>query len=174
MYLCKFGQIHLLVQKIIFGNEASRRPTPTPTQRRRDPHQNQHAPFLRLREGGIMRSDENSCLGQLKLMKRDGSNISKIRLKHAVDCLGFVMLQLSNCCLEDLKTWSTCNISWDSIPVGNSQWKEGVFVVVLTSMDLSDNSWRSFVWAGRSTGHLQFCRRGTNGPQVVSQVCQFI
>ena len=78
-------------------------------------------------------------------IKQDGSRIPKIRLN--MQCTGFVMLQLSNCCLEDLNAWSNCNISWEGIPLGNSQWKEGVFVVVLASMDLSGNSWRSYVWA---------------------------
>ena len=68
----------------------------------------------------------------------DGSKIYKIRLKYAVYCLGFGMLQLSNCCLQDLKTWSNCNISWEGIPLDSSQWKEGVFVVVLASMDLTE------------------------------------
>ena len=37
-------------------------------------------------------------------MKRGRSKTIKIMLKyHAVYCLGFGMLQLSNCCLEDLK-----------------------------------------------------------------------
>ena len=50
------------------------------------------------------------------------------------------MLQLSNCCLEDLKTWSNCNIGWGGggIPLDNSQRKEGVFIVVLASMNLTE------------------------------------
>ena len=43
------------------------------------------------------------------------------------------MLQLFNCCLEDLKTWSNCNIRWEGIPLDSSH-----FVVVLASMDLTD------------------------------------
>ena len=72
------------------------------------------------------------------LMKIGGSKISKIMLKYAVYCLGFGMLKLSNCCLEDLKTWSNYNISWECIPLDSSQWKEGVFLVVLASMDLTE------------------------------------
>ena len=52
-------------------------------------------------------------------MKRGGSKTIKIMLKYAVYCLGFGMLQLSNCCLEDLKTWSNCNIGWEGIPLDN-------------------------------------------------------
>ena len=48
------------------------------------------------------------------------------------------MLQLSNCCLEDLKTWRYYNIGWECIPLDNSQWKEGVFVAILTSMNLTE------------------------------------
>ena len=48
------------------------------------------------------------------------------------------MLQLSNCCLEDLKTWRDYNIGWECIPLDNSQWKEGVFVAILTSMNLTE------------------------------------
>ena len=48
------------------------------------------------------------------------------------------MLQLSNCCLEDLKTWSNCNIGWEGIPLDNGQWKERVFIVVLASMNLTE------------------------------------
>ena len=47
------------------------------------------------------------------------------------------MLQLSNCCLEDLKTWRYYNIGWECIPLDNSQCKEGVFVAILTSMNLT-------------------------------------
>ena len=48
------------------------------------------------------------------------------------------MLQLSNCCLEDLKTWRYYNIGWECIPLDNSQWKEGVFVAILTSLNLTE------------------------------------
>ena len=71
-------------------------------------------------------------------MKRGGSKTIKIMLKYAVYCLGFGMLQLSNCCLEDLKTWSNCNIGWEGIPLDNGQWKERIFIVVLTSMNLTE------------------------------------
>ena len=53
-------------------------------------------------------------------------------------CLWFGMLQLSNCCIEDLKTWRDCNIGWECIPLDNSQWKEGLFVVILASMNLTE------------------------------------
>ena len=59
-------------------------------------------------------------------------------LKYAVYCLGFRMLQLSNCCLEDLKTWSNCNIGWEGIPLDNGQWKEGVFIAVISRMNLTE------------------------------------
>ena len=48
------------------------------------------------------------------------------------------MLQLSNCCLEDLKTWRYYNIGCERIQLDNSQWKEGVFVAILTRMDLTE------------------------------------
>ena len=48
------------------------------------------------------------------------------------------MLHLSNCCLEDLKTWRDYNIGWESIPRDNSQWNEGVFVLILASMNLTE------------------------------------
>ena len=48
------------------------------------------------------------------------------------------MLQLSHCCLEDLKTWRYYNIGWECIPLDNSQWKEGVFVAILTSINLTE------------------------------------
>ena len=66
-----------------------------------------------------------------------GLYICKINLKYALYCLGFGMLQMSNCCLEEFKTWGNCNISWGGIPLDSSQCKEGVFVVVLASMDLT-------------------------------------
>ena len=69
-------------------------------------------------------------------MKRGGSKTIKIMLKYAEYCLGFGMLQLSNCCLEDLKTWSNCNIGWEGIPLDNGQWKERVFIVVLAGCRL--------------------------------------
>ena len=48
------------------------------------------------------------------------------------------MLQLSNCCLEDLKTRSSCNIGWEDIPLDNGHWKEGVFIEVLASINLTE------------------------------------
>ena len=71
-------------------------------------------------------------------MKRGGSKTIKIMLKFAVHYLGFGMLQLSNCCLEDLKTWSNCNIGWEGIQLDNGQWKERLFIVVLDSMNLTE------------------------------------
>ena len=71
-------------------------------------------------------------------MNMDGSKITKIMLNYAVYCLGFGMLHLSNCCLEDLKTWRNCNSSWDGIPLDNGKWKEKVFVVVLAIMNLME------------------------------------
>ena len=46
------------------------------------------------------------------------------------------MLQLPNCCLEDLKTWSNCNFGWEGIRLDNGQWKEWVFVVVLSGHEI--------------------------------------
>ena len=48
------------------------------------------------------------------------------------------MLQLSNRCLEDLKTRSNCNIDWEGIPLDNGQWKEGVFIAVISRMNLTE------------------------------------
>ena len=53
-------------------------------------------------------------------MKKGGSKTIEIMLKYAVYCLGFGMLQLSNCCYEDLKTWSNCNIRLEGIPLETS------------------------------------------------------
>ena len=39
-------------------------------------------------------------------------------------------------CLEDLKTWA--NIGLEGIRLDNEQWKEGVFIVVLASMNLTE------------------------------------
>ena len=48
------------------------------------------------------------------------------------------MLQLSNCYLVDLKTWSNRNIGWEGIPLDSGLWEEGVFIVVLASMNLTE------------------------------------
>ena len=66
------------------------------------------------------------------------SKITKIILKYAVYYLGFGMLQLYNCCLNDRKTWSNSNIGWEGIPLDNGQWKEGEFRVVLVSINLAE------------------------------------
>ena len=71
-------------------------------------------------------------------MKMGGSKTIKIILIYAVFCLGFGMLQLSNCCIEDIKTWTNCNHGWACTPLDNGQWKEGVFIVVLASMNLTE------------------------------------
>ena len=111
-------------------------------------------------------------------MKRGRSKTIKIMLKYAVYCLGFGLLQLSNCCLEDLKTWSNCNIGWEGIPLDNDQWKERVFIVVLASMNLTECHRMTIpgdpmcgLHSQEGTlppGHLQFCRKGRDGPQIVS------
>ena len=49
----------------------------------------------------------------------------KITLKTSFIYLGLGMLQLTNCCLERVKTWRSCNIFWESIPLDNSQRKDG-------------------------------------------------
>ena len=41
-------------------------------------------------------------------------------------------------CLENLKTWGNCNTSLEGIRLDNRQWKEGVFIVVLASMNLTE------------------------------------
>ena len=46
---------------------------------------------------------------------------SKTRLKYAMYCLWFWNLQLSNCCLEDLKTWKDYKIGLKCIPLDNSK-----------------------------------------------------
>ena len=71
-------------------------------------------------------------------MKMGGTKTIKIILIYAVYCLGFGMLQLSNCCLEDLKTCANSNIDWACIPLDSGQWKEGIFIVVLASMNLTE------------------------------------
>ena len=48
------------------------------------------------------------------------------------------MLQLTNCCLEWVKIWRSCNIFWEGIPLDNSQWKEGILIGILTSVNLTD------------------------------------
>ena len=50
------------------------------------------------------------------------------------------MLQLSNCCLEDLKTWSNIGGGGGGggIPLDNGQWKEGAFIIVFASMNLTE------------------------------------
>ena len=49
------------------------------------------------------------------------------------------MLQFSNCCLEDFKTWRSYNTGWEGIPLYDRQWKEGVLVIVLACMDLPES-----------------------------------
>ena len=51
----------------------------------------------------------------LKIDEMGGSKTIKIMLNYEVYCLGFGRLQLSNCCFEDLKTWSNCNIGLEGI-----------------------------------------------------------
>ena len=47
-------------------------------------------------------------------------------------CLGFGMLKLA--VLNDSGTWRDNNIFGEGIPLDDGQWKEGIFVVVLTSV----------------------------------------
>ena len=48
------------------------------------------------------------------------------------------MLQLFDCCLEDLKTWRDYDIGWECLPLDNSQWKAGIFAVILASATLTE------------------------------------
>ena len=48
------------------------------------------------------------------------------------------MLQLSNCGLEQVKTWRSHNIFREGIPTDNSHEKEGIFIEVLPSMNLTE------------------------------------
>ena len=47
------------------------------------------------------------------------------------------MLQLSNCGLEQVKTWRSHNIFWEGIPLDNCQGKEGLFIEILASVNLT-------------------------------------
>ena len=71
-------------------------------------------------------------------MKMGGSKTIKNHIKICSVLFRVGMLQLSNFCLENLKTWSNCNTGWECIPLDNGQWKEGVFIVVLASMNLTE------------------------------------
>ena len=83
------------------------------------------------------------------------------------------MLQLSNCCLEGLKTWRYYNIGWECIPLDNNQWK-GVFVAILASMNLTE--WHGMAISGDPMCGLYVVRKGHSheavydsvGPQIVS------
>ena len=48
------------------------------------------------------------------------------------------MLQSRNCCLECVKTWRSCIIFWEGIPLDNSQRKEGILIGILASVDLME------------------------------------
>ena len=41
-------------------------------------------------------------------------------------------------CLENLRTRGNCNIGLEDIRLDNCQWKEGVFIVCLASMNLTE------------------------------------
>ena len=71
------------------------------------------------------------------------------------------MMQLSNCCLEDLKTWSNCNVGWEDIPLAIVQWKEEVFIVVLVSMHLTECHRMAI-----PPGHLNFIEMAETGHRL--------
>ena len=48
------------------------------------------------------------------------------------------MLQLSNCGLEEVKTWKSHNIFLEGSPLDNSQGKEGLFIGILASVNLTE------------------------------------
>ena len=48
------------------------------------------------------------------------------------------MLQLSNCGLEQVKTWRSHNIFWEGIPPDNCQGKEGISLEILDSVNLAE------------------------------------
>ena len=62
------------------------------------------------------------------------------RLKHAFKYLGVAVLQLSNSCLEWIKTWRNYNNFWESIPLNNSQ-RKGVFIGVLVIVNWTKCHW---------------------------------
>ena len=47
------------------------------------------------------------------------------------------MLQLSNCGLEQVKTWRSHKIFREGIPLGNSQGKKGVFIRIFANVNLT-------------------------------------
>ena len=49
-------------------------------------------------------------------------------------------------CLKDLRTWGSCNIGLEGIRLDNCQWKEGVFIVVLASMNLTECHTMTIPW----------------------------
>ena len=48
------------------------------------------------------------------------------------------MLQLTNCCLEWVKTWTSCNIYWEGIPLDNSKRKERILIGIFASVNLTE------------------------------------
>ena len=63
-------------------------------------------------------------------------------------CLGFGMLKLSYCGLEWLETRRDNNIFREGVPLYDGQWKEGIFVVVLTELSLEfwKQEFRTPIW----------------------------
>ena len=48
------------------------------------------------------------------------------------------MLQHSNCGLEQVKTWRSHNIFWEGIPLDDRKGKEGIFIEILASVNLTE------------------------------------
>ena len=48
------------------------------------------------------------------------------------------MLQLSNCGLEQIKTWISHNIFWEGIPLDDCQGKGGIFIEIFASVNLTE------------------------------------
>ena len=54
--------------------------------------------------------------------------------------LGLRMFLLVNTSLEYVKAWQADNRFWERIPLDNSQWKEGILIVILCCMSLNGNT----------------------------------
>ena len=77
------------------------------------------------------------------------------------------------------RPWRDNSIVGDGIPLEYCQGQEGVLIGILSSMDLSEchgiepvwpiNKWAVYIRGGeRPRGHRQFCKRGRDGPLIVS------
>ena len=88
-------------------------------------------------------------------------------IKTSILCLGFGMLQLSDCGFEQVKTWRSNNIFREGIPLDKSQGKERIFIGILANVNLTECHRMAIFgypgWAvysrvrGRRLCHSQFC-----------------